>query len=104
MQNIDDSEFPEFIGIDGQLTVGNRQELKAAVQTAKDYKDFELFVDWKIGPGGDSGFRRCAEWVGLACSHRPLLGRAGDPSGGPGRSGRAGGSNSMLPIRAISIQ
>lgn len=23
--------------------------------TAKDYGDFELFVDWKIGPGGDSG-------------------------------------------------
>jgi len=23
--------------------------------TAKDYGDFELYVDWKIGPGGDSG-------------------------------------------------
>ncbi len=23
--------------------------------TAKNYKDFELFVDWKIGKGGDSG-------------------------------------------------
>jgi HEAT repeat protein len=23
--------------------------------TAKDYGDFEMFVDWKIGPGGDSG-------------------------------------------------
>jgi len=23
--------------------------------TAKDYGDFELLVDWKIGPGGDSG-------------------------------------------------
>lgn len=23
--------------------------------TAKDYKDFELWVDWKIGKGGDSG-------------------------------------------------
>ncbi len=23
--------------------------------TAKDYKDFEMLVDWKIGPGGDSG-------------------------------------------------
>lgn len=26
-----------------------------SLQTAKDYGDFELFVDWKIGPGGDSG-------------------------------------------------
>jgi hypothetical protein len=25
------------------------------LQTAKDYKDFELWVDWKIGPKGDSG-------------------------------------------------
>jgi hypothetical protein len=23
--------------------------------TAKDYRDFEMLVDWKIGPGGDSG-------------------------------------------------
>jgi len=23
--------------------------------TAKDYRDFEMWVDWKIGPGGDSG-------------------------------------------------
>jgi hypothetical protein len=23
--------------------------------TAKDYGDFEMYVDWKIGPGGDSG-------------------------------------------------
>ncbi|HEX2694996.1 MAG TPA: DUF1080 domain-containing protein, partial [Acidobacteriota bacterium] len=23
--------------------------------TSKDYRDFELFVDWKIQPGGDSG-------------------------------------------------
>jgi hypothetical protein len=25
------------------------------LQTAKDYGDFELYVDWKIGPKGDSG-------------------------------------------------
>jgi hypothetical protein len=25
------------------------------LQTVKDYGDFELWVDWKIGPGGDSG-------------------------------------------------
>jgi hypothetical protein len=25
------------------------------LQTAKDYGDFELWVDWKIGPKGDSG-------------------------------------------------
>jgi len=26
-----------------------------ALCTAKDYGDFEMYVDWKIGPGGDSG-------------------------------------------------
>jgi hypothetical protein len=26
-----------------------------ALCTAKDYADFEMFVDWKIGPKGDSG-------------------------------------------------
>jgi hypothetical protein len=26
-----------------------------SLQTAKDYGDFELLVDWKIGPKGDSG-------------------------------------------------
>lgn len=26
-----------------------------SLQTAKDYGDFELYVDWKIGPKGDSG-------------------------------------------------
>src|SRR5256885_12617059 len=25
------------------------------LQTARDYGDFEMFVDWKIGPKGDSG-------------------------------------------------
>ncbi len=25
------------------------------LQTAKDYGDFEMYVDWKIGPKGDSG-------------------------------------------------
>ena len=26
-----------------------------SLQTAKDYGNFELYVDWKIGPKGDSG-------------------------------------------------
>ena len=26
-----------------------------ALCTARDYRDFEMYVDWKIGPGGDSG-------------------------------------------------
>src|SRR5947207_15452663 len=26
-----------------------------SLQTAKDYKDFELWVDWKLPPHGDSG-------------------------------------------------
>jgi hypothetical protein len=37
---------------DGVLTYDGKG---ASLCTAKDYKDFELYVDWKIGKGGDSG-------------------------------------------------
>lgn len=38
--------------IDGMLVFDGRGESLCA---AEYYSDFELFVDWKIGPGGDSG-------------------------------------------------
>ncbi len=37
---------------DGILVFDGKGE---SLSTAKDYKDFELLVDWKIGEGGDSG-------------------------------------------------
>jgi hypothetical protein len=37
---------------DGVLTYDGKG---ASLCTVKDYKDFELYVDWKIGKGGDSG-------------------------------------------------
>lgn len=44
--------LPHWTVKDGILNYdGKGQNL----QTAKDYGDFELWVDWKIGPHGDSG-------------------------------------------------
>ena len=37
---------------DGVLVYNGRGR---SLCTAKDYGDFEMYVDWKIGPGGDSG-------------------------------------------------
>jgi hypothetical protein len=37
---------------DGVLVFGGHGQ---SICTAKDYKDFEMLVDWKILPGGDSG-------------------------------------------------
>jgi hypothetical protein len=37
---------------DGQITYDGKNN---SLCTAKDYADFELLVDWKITPGGDSG-------------------------------------------------
>src|SRR5262245_4521368 len=34
---------------------GKQQKRGVSLQTAKDYGDFELLVDWKIEKGGDSG-------------------------------------------------
>ena len=38
--------------VDGVLVFDGRGQ---SLCTAKDYGDFELYVDWKIKPGGDSG-------------------------------------------------
>jgi len=44
--------LPHWKVVDGILTYTGKGN---SLQTAKDYGDFELFVDWKIGPKGDSG-------------------------------------------------
>ena len=38
--------------VDGMLVYDGKNN---NLCTAKDYGDFEMYVDWKIGPGGDSG-------------------------------------------------
>ena len=51
-----------------------------SICTAKDYGDFEMYVDWKISPDGDSGIylRGCPQ-VQIGIPHQPA-GRVG--SGG----------------------
>ncbi len=44
--------LPHWSAKDGVLHYDGKGN---SLQTAKDYKDFELFVDWKIGPKADSG-------------------------------------------------
>ena len=44
--------LPHWTVCDGVLHYDGKGN---SLQTAKDYADFELWVDWKIGPKGDSG-------------------------------------------------
>jgi hypothetical protein len=44
--------LPHWKVEDGVLTYDGKGD---SLQTAKDYGDFELYVDWKIHPKGDSG-------------------------------------------------
>jgi hypothetical protein len=44
--------LPHWTVKDGVLLYDGRGQ---SLQTAKDYANFELYVDWKIGPKGDSG-------------------------------------------------
>ncbi|MBI3466948.1 MAG: DUF1080 domain-containing protein [Planctomycetes bacterium] len=44
--------LPHWTAKDGVLVYDGKGN---SLQTAKDYGDFELWVDWKIGPKGDSG-------------------------------------------------
>jgi len=44
--------LPHWTVTDGILHYNGKGN---SLQTAKDYGDFELWVDWKIGPKGDSG-------------------------------------------------
>jgi hypothetical protein len=47
-----DKCLPHWKVVDGVLTYDGKG---TSLQTAKDYGNFELFVDWKIEPKGDSG-------------------------------------------------
>jgi hypothetical protein len=44
--------LPHWVVIDGVLHYDGKGQ---SLQTSKDYGDFELWVDWKIGPKGDTG-------------------------------------------------
>jgi hypothetical protein len=44
--------LPHWKVVDGVLTYDGKGQ---SLQTVKDYGNFELYVDWKIGPKGDSG-------------------------------------------------
>jgi hypothetical protein len=44
--------LPHWKVVDGILTYDGKGD---SLQTVKDYGNFELFVDWKIQPAGDSG-------------------------------------------------
>jgi hypothetical protein len=48
----DESMRAHWKAVDGLIEFDGKGE---SLCTAKDYGDFELLVDWKIGPGGDSG-------------------------------------------------
>jgi hypothetical protein len=48
----DEATLPHWTVEDGVLIYDGKGR---SLQTAKDYKDFELWVDWKIGDHGDSG-------------------------------------------------
>jgi hypothetical protein len=51
-REVNDKILPHWKAVDGVLTYDGKGN---SLQTAKDYGDFELYVDWKIGKGGDSG-------------------------------------------------
>jgi hypothetical protein len=51
-KEVNDRILPHWMVKDGVLHYDGKGN---SLQTAKDYGDFELWVDWKIGPGGDSG-------------------------------------------------
>jgi len=47
-----DKYLPHWTVRDGILLYDGKGQ---SLQTARDYRDFELFVDWRIGPKGDTG-------------------------------------------------
>jgi hypothetical protein len=51
-KDANDKILPHWTVKDGVLHYDGKGN---SLQTAKDYGDFELWVDWKIGKGGDSG-------------------------------------------------
>jgi 3-keto-disaccharide hydrolase len=51
-QDANEKFLPHWTVRDGVLHYDGKGQ---SLQTAKDYGDFELLVDWKIGPKGDTG-------------------------------------------------
>lgn len=51
-QDANDKYLPHWTVSDGVLNYDGKGQ---SLQTSKDYGDFELLVDWKIGPKGDTG-------------------------------------------------
>ena len=51
-QDANDKFLPHWSVVDGVLRYDGKGQ---SLQTARDYKDFELLVDWKIGLKGDTG-------------------------------------------------
>ena len=51
-QEANEKFLPHWTVVDGVLHYDGKGQ---SLQTARDYGDFELWVDWKIGPKGDTG-------------------------------------------------
>src|SRR2546430_10099161 len=51
-QEANEKYLPHWTVKDGVIQYDGKGQ---SLQTVKDYGDFELLVDWKIGPKGDSG-------------------------------------------------
>src|SRR5215472_4056730 len=51
-KEMNDKVLPHWTVVDGILTYDGKGN---SLQTVKDYGNFELYVDWKIEPKGDSG-------------------------------------------------
>ena len=52
VEKANDKVLPHWKIVDGALAYDGKGN---SLQTAKDYADFELLIDWKIAPDGDSG-------------------------------------------------
>src|SRR5262245_9005258 len=51
-KEVNDKVLPHWTVKDGILSYDGKSN---SLQTVKDYGDFELYIDWKIEPKGDSG-------------------------------------------------
>ncbi len=51
-KEVDEKMREHWKVVDGIITYTGKNN---NLQSAKDYGDFEMYVDWKIGPSGDSG-------------------------------------------------
>jgi 3-keto-disaccharide hydrolase len=81
-QAADENMRAHWTVADGVLTFDGGGD---SLCTAKDYSDFELYVDWKIGPAGDSGiYLRGVPQVQIwDTTHEPLF-RHGSEAGSGG--------------------